>query len=352
MTALLLVVSERLNWRVAPRDRACLSANSFVAGGADGHQWQPPHSSTRLGHMARWHLVSSTSPYGLFANTFRGRSPALHALSLLAVTGLALWEVAWQFDQLTVGRVWLWVAVSLVPGLALYVVRALYERINWLVAQNLATYMAAAFTALVIMQLGIILALNAQSNGNPAPLAYIPLLNPLDVATGLALVVGLRWLFTVRQTGKWLTRDNLRLHLGALAVVALATSTAALIRAIHHIGDIPWDFDVLFRSVLVQSGLSIYWGILGFTGMVWGARIRQRPVWLVGAGLMATVVIKLFVIDLGNTGTVERIVSFIGTGALLLIVGYFAPVPPRDSTEHSTTNNWKTRRCAGTETPD
>ena len=91
----------------------------------------------------------------------------------------------------------------------------------------------------------------------------------------------------------------------------------------------PWDFDVLFRSDLVQAGLSIYWGVLGFSGMVWGARSCSRITWSTGAALMAIVVAKLFLIDLGNSGTVERIVSFIGTGALLLIVGYFAPVPPR-----------------------
>jgi uncharacterized membrane protein len=44
---------------------------------------------------------------------------------------------------------------------------------------------------------------------------------------------------------------------------------------------------------------------------------------------MGLVVIKLFLVDLGNSGTIERIVSFIGIGVLLLVVGYFAPVPPR-----------------------
>ena len=48
---------------------------------------------------------------------------------------------------------------------------------------------------------------------------------------------------------------------------------------------------------------------------------------------MTVVVAKLFLIDLGNSGTVERIVSFIGTGALLLVVGYFAPVPPRQDND-------------------
>jgi uncharacterized membrane protein len=85
----------------------------------------------------------------------------------------------------------------------------------------------------------------------------------------------------------------------------------------------------LYDSVVVQTALSIYWGLLGFAGMLWGARRAQRPIWLIGAGFMALVVVKLFLIDLGNTGTVERIVSFIGIGILLLVVGYFAPVPPR-----------------------
>jgi uncharacterized membrane protein len=35
--------------------------------------------------------------------------------------------------------------------------------------------------------------------------------------------------------------------------------------------------------------------------------------------------------DLGNTGTIARIVSFIGVGALLLAIGYLAPVPPARS---------------------
>ncbi len=48
---------------------------------------------------------------------------------------------------------------------------------------------------------------------------------------------------------------------------------------------------------------------------------------------MALVVVKLFLVDLGNTETVARIVSFIGVGALLLVVGYFAPAPPRATVE-------------------
>ena len=45
--------------------------------------------------------------------------------------------------------------------------------------------------------------------------------------------------------------------------------------------------------------------------------------------LLVVVVIKLFLVDRASGGSLERIISFIGVGVLLLVVGYFAPLPPR-----------------------
>ena len=55
----------------------------------------------------------------------------------------------------------------------------------------------------------------------------------------------------------------------------------------------------------------------------------QRDAWVAGAALLAVVVLKLFLVELANHGSLERIVSFIVVGALMLVVGYFAPMPPR-----------------------
>jgi uncharacterized membrane protein len=41
------------------------------------------------------------------------------------------------------------------------------------------------------------------------------------------------------------------------------------------------------------------------------------------------VVVKLFLVDLSGVGTVERIVSFIVVGVLMLVIGYLSPVPPK-----------------------
>ena len=67
--------------------------------------------------------------------------------------------------------------------------------------------------------------------------------------------------------------------------------------------------------------------------MVVATRAMRRPLWLGGAVLLAAVVGKLFLLDLANSGTVERIVSFLGVGVLLMITGYVAPVPPGDREE-------------------
>jgi uncharacterized membrane protein len=62
--------------------------------------------------------------------------------------------------------------------------------------------------------------------------------------------------------------------------------------------------------------------------MLTATRIRARALWLTGAGLLVAVVVKLFLIDLSSIGTIERIVSFVGVGVLMLVLGYFSPLPP------------------------
>ena len=63
--------------------------------------------------------------------------------------------------------------------------------------------------------------------------------------------------------------------------------------------------------------------------MVLAHRRSQRSLWMVGAALLGLTLLKLLVVDLSNSGGAERIVSFIAVGALMLIVGYFAPIPPK-----------------------
>ncbi|MFX9042694.1 DUF2339 domain-containing protein, partial [Acinetobacter baumannii] len=40
------------------------------------------------------------------------------------------------------------------------------------------------------------------------------------------------------------------------------------------------------------------------------------------------VVIKLVSLDLSQSGTLTRVVSFIGAGGVMLVIAYLAPLPP------------------------
>ncbi len=87
---------------------------------------------------------------------------------------------------------------------------------------------------------------------------------------------------------------------------------------------------------MVQSVLSLLWTLTAMGLMVAGNRHRLRTLWLVGAVLLVVVLAKLFFVDLSGRGTIERIVSFLGVGVLLLVIGYLAPVPPATTTARRT----------------
>jgi uncharacterized membrane protein len=101
------------------------------------------------------------------------------------------------------------------------------------------------------------------------------------------------------------------------------------LRIAHHLFDVPWTVSALFRSFTVQTGYAILWSLVALASMVWAKRHVHRNAWIVGAVLLGAVVLKLLVIDMSNSGGGERIVAFMAVGVLMLIVGYFVPLPPR-----------------------
>ena len=254
-----------------------------------------------------------------------------HFGSLSLLTALVAFEASWWTEHF-LSRAWgLAVAVS-VPGLAAMLVRRFDARPAWPVPAHPATYRAAV-AFLVVSQVGLLTFLMVTDPGDPAPLPYVPVLNPYDLALLFCALTAMRLLLEWRQpagaAAPRMAHDLLAPERVLLAAAFFVMTTSALVRGVHHYTGVPWRADELFESVIVQTSLSVYWGLLGFAGMIWGARSARRTLWMTGVGFMALVVIKLFAVDLGNSGTVARIISFIAIGGLLLVVGYFAPAPPR-----------------------
>ncbi|WP_373990184.1 DUF2339 domain-containing protein [Duganella sp. BuS-21] len=164
---------------------------------------------------------------------------------------------------------------------------------------------------------------NLTQNGAMAPLPYVPLVNPLDLTTCFALL--LAWsCYRLQHAAS--AAHSPRLLLG-FALTAYAWFNLALLRAVSNYMAIPYRFDDLFASQFVQAMLSLVWSVSALLLMRYAARRALRPVWIGGAALLALVVAKLFLVDLSNVGGVERIVSFLGVGALMVGIGYIAPFP-------------------------
>lgn len=197
---------------------------------------------------------------------------------------------------------------------------------KWPLSDYREVYAVGAALPVVIFLLGWTWLSNLLGEG-AAPLPYVPLLNPLEMGQiGVLLGVALWW----RSLGEHpLVADRQPLLAAVLGVTGLAVISSMVLRACHQWGGVPWETHALLSSLLAQSALSIVWSSLAISLMLFGHRSASRWIWLAGAALVAVVVLKLFTVELAAKGSLERIVSFIAVGMLLLLVGYFAPLPPK-----------------------
>jgi uncharacterized membrane protein len=266
-----------------------------------------------LRQQQRWAPVKAQVPLHLLGFWLFVALAAREGQGLLALAGEA--SSAWP----ALG----WV---LAPAAALALITRPALQRRWPLSEFREAYLLFAAAPVAAYLLGWVWISNGLS-GEAAPLPYLPLLNPLELGHGLVLLSLVLWFRALPDASqRWLPRPALLAGLGATAFVLY---TGLLLRTCHHWAGVPWEGSALFASTLTQATLSVAWALLGVGLMVLGHRRVRRVVWGVGAGLLAVVVLKLFFVELADSGGVYRIVSFIVVGLLLLAVGYFAPVPPR-----------------------
>lgn len=165
---------------------------------------------------------------------------------------------------------------------------------------------------------------NLRQDGGMAPLPYLPVLNPLDLTSGfVALLLADLW----RLNGSQATADQRRIVLRASMALAFGWFNLMLLRTAAKYLGLPYRFDPLYHSQFVQAMLSLVWTLCAFALMRYAVRKLSKPLWMIGAALLGVVVLKLFLIDLKSVGSVARIVSFMGVGGLMLLIGYLAPLP-------------------------
>ena len=251
----------------------------------------------------------------------------LHGISLL------LFAAAWTHFSGTVGALWLdgvWLQVVwLTVPLAFWLLSASPKQ-PALFRRHPAAYLKFGGIMCALFAAGWLLRVNISTPHRPAPLPYLPLLNPLELASVGLLWLGWRGFERIAASDGWsgTAKRQYAAFLNGLAFIVLS---AGVMRLWHFFDGIRWRLDYLLASFGLQASLSVVWAVTAIVLMVGGNRSGRRRRWLTGATLMAVVVVKLFLVELGNSGGIARIVSFIAVGLLLLLVGWFAPVPPKEN---------------------
>jgi uncharacterized membrane protein len=259
----------------------------------------------------------------------------LHASGLWLLTLLAIREIDWRLARfLHHAGSWRLLVWGMIPALPAALFTAGGKALPWPLRRHFPLYLGLVAGPLVLFAGVWAFYVNLTRIGDPWPLPYLPLLNVLDI--GVALV-HLTLFFWARRllAGEVPARSQLAplLHPMILAASLFVWLNAIIVRTVHYWGKIPFQFEAMFDSALLQTSLSLCWSLTALATMVFATRRGRRTVWLTGGALLAGVVVKLFAVDLSGVGTVARIVSFIGVGLLMLLIGYHSPVPPHENEE-------------------
>ncbi|WHS60739.1 DUF2339 domain-containing protein [Pseudomonas sp. G2-4] len=258
----------------------------------------------------------------------RARSTA-HVLGCWLLIGVLALELRYGLLLLSEQyNAWRWLGWAILPSVYL-VLMAAPRAWPWPVSAQPREYRVYAAAPLALLMLGWFWLANTFSDGTAEPLPYVPLLNPLELGLLFALFGVYVWARSaVAQLAiRWAHAEQVAQLIAGVSLFAFFT--ALVMRSAHHWMGVAFELDALLESMFVQAGLSIVWTLIALGLMIGGHLRHRREVWLIGAALIAVVVAKLFFVELSNRGGLARIVSFIGVGVLLLVVGYFAPLPPK-----------------------
>lgn len=257
----------------------------------------------------------------------------LHAFNVW----LLLWWVANYVFQLiqnyfTLAVSWQYASMAVIPLAATWLIMTGKSAQYWPIKRYKTTYQRSiALVNLLALSAWSLLS-NIHFTGTVTPLPYLPLLNPIDLVMLAILLLSFNWL---QQSRHWLENDiEIPLYLPQIfiALLTLFWITCMVLRSVHQWANIPYNYADLYDATVAQAAVSITWVISGLILMFLAYFKQHRATWILGGCLLILVVGKLFLIDLSHTQSLARIISFITVGVVLLIIGYIAPIPPRQLT--------------------
>jgi uncharacterized membrane protein len=262
--------------------------------------------------------------------------PLWHCGTLWLLLWVVAFECAYYADSLlSVGRTWTWCIQGVVPALFVLSILSKGERLKWPIGRFRDDYLGLGLAVPALYLFCWIFGVSLIS-GDPAPLPYVPILNPVAISQIGILVILYRW---IDHRAAWFAAIPSKVNVDGLKMILFGAGFVLLnvvvARCLHFWFHVPYTVANMFGSVLFHAALSILWGATALAVTLVATRKGSRVAWIAGALILSLVVLKLFFVDLAGTGTVARIVSFLGVGSLMLLIGYFSPLPPARLAEDS-----------------
>lgn len=251
-----------------------------------------------------------------------------HAASVVLLSFILTFEVSWHLlDYYELLNAWL---MAWIPLVSMAMIGIILRAKLWPFSKHKKAYQSFALPVLVVVPIVWSFA-QLFSSANSAPLPWLPIANPLDVVQIVILLGALLWGPKLIPT--ILQRLTPRLVFYGIAAFGFLWANVELLRGVHHWADVQWQLPSIISADISQTLIALFWALSGLLVTIFASKKHDRTLWFFGGGLLIAVVLKLFLIDLSAQDTIERIISFTGVGLLLVAVGYFSPLPPKNNTE-------------------
>ncbi len=238
-------------------------------------------------------------------------------------------ELCWFIDGLAWGNEPWQIGLPMVAGGAVIaLVLTAIRRQWWPWRVWPALYGTLGLLPLVPLLLWL-LVLGNFSDGVVMGMRYLPLVNPLEEGAAFALL-GLWWYSRFGAAHfPTIAPQSWRVAPWVLAALAFWWINGALLRLLACYAQVTWEMASLWQSRLIQTSFALFWMLIALVVMIRATRHNARQQWISGSVLLGVVLLKLMLVDSAGGGGLSRAIAFIGVAVLVLIVGYFSPLPPK-----------------------
>ncbi len=285
-----------------------------------------------------WIAIFASGFYLLKVNTLlpkqRINKALIHSIHLIFIGLFLFTEIIWLIDVTYLYTSLHFASVIFVISLFIVISYILAMKVNW-IKEYQNSYWVVTLPILGLLAISLIFA--NFNDGTESGIKFIPLFNLMDLMGIVGIWVGYKFISVIKQSPKYqlLLKNNLPLVNYIIPAMIFWWANGILLRGLVFATDIDWSSYAIINSKVIQTVLAIIWAITALVTMVMATRKKSRSQWFIGGVLLAVVIAKLFLIDTSLSSGLLRALAFIGVAILILLIGYFSPLPPKKQSENT-----------------